>query len=487
MLEALDRPWLVALSVAALFACIAARTATLPVDDADVWWIAAAGRDMRASGHAPTHNFYSFTAPEHPWVMHEILFGLLYDLGMDTLGPSAFRLLSLVLGALVVGVASAATSARARRPASAFLAILTIIAGSRDALFAPRPSYASLVFPVAMAALAFNPGWSSRRAIGVILLEILWANAHGSFLLGVAILAVAAFAEEARGSRARRLLTAGAAAVATLVNPYGIRLHRLVGAYLLGGDAMTEVIHQNVVEFFPIWRSSAPFVNPFNSVTLVVVVVLVASAVFHRRNLARAALALGLVCLACYQARHTTIAVVVGAMIMHAELDDLVSAGAARASVVSLGRLPLAVLPGLALTSMLWALAASARTAEQWIAPTIGGGEVWRLAGLLPRGARTYARFDDAGVIIWLGAPRDVRVFFDSRNDSYPPEIAEAAFALETIGSADAVEATLARYGTEYAIVPEGHPVFAALDRSEAWSSWRRDGEWTAFRRKEPS
>ncbi|MBI2964274.1 MAG: hypothetical protein HYY35_11010 [Deltaproteobacteria bacterium] len=485
VLEALDRRWLVVASVAGFFAAVAARAVTLPVEDADVWWIAAAGRDMLATGRVPTENAYSFTAPTHPWVMHEILFGLLYALGVDALGPAAFPLLSLLLGAIVVAIAAAATSARAHRPASVLLAILLIVVGCRGALFAPRPSHASLFLPVAMAALAFAPGFGARRACGAVLLEILWTNAHGSFLLGVAILSIAAFAEDARGSRAARLAAAGSAAAVTLANPYGVRLHRLVDAYLFGHGTAASVVHRHIVEFWPILESSAPFVNPFNAVALGAVVALAASALIHRRNLARAALVLGLAGLACHQARHVTIAVVVGVVVMHAELDALTRGGEAPADLGWLRRLPLAVVPGLALGTALWALAAWSRTPEQWIAPTIGGEGVWRLAGALPEGARTYTRFDDAGLLIWRGAPRGVRVLFDSRNDCYPAEVAEAAFALEGAGSIEIAEATLARLGAEYALVPEGHPVFAALGRSGAWSAWRREGRWTAFRRRE--
>ena len=47
----------------ALFAWFAARAAVRPIDDADVWWIAAAGRDALVRWAAPFSNHYSFTAP----------------------------------------------------------------------------------------------------------------------------------------------------------------------------------------------------------------------------------------------------------------------------------------------------------------------------------------------------------------------------------------------------------------------------------------
>jgi hypothetical protein len=482
-LAALGRPWFAAASLAVVFGVFAARSAPMPVDDADVWWIAAAGRDALVSWSAPAMNSYSFTAPQHPWVMHELLFGLLYALGIDAVGPGFVRLVSLVLGASVVAIATLSIEARARHPSSGPLALLLIVAGCRDGLFAPRPSHASLLFPVAMAALAFRPGWSLLRTAGALALEVLWTNAHGSFPLGIVILGAAAFAEEADHTRNQRTACAGLAALATLLNPYGFDLHGLVARYLGGGDPTARIIHQHVVEFFPIWRTPAPFVNPFNAVVLALAAVLAASALARRRRVARAALALCLIALGCYQARHVTLAVVVGILLMHPELDDLCAeAGFAPLSSTRRSLLP-ALAPGLALGALLWSLAASRKSAAEWIAPVIGGPELWRLASELPAHANVYAPFDSAGVVLWIGAPRAVRVFYDSRNDCYPPDVAEAAFALERPDAARIAEATLDRYATRFALVPDGHAVFAALSRSAGWSIRRSDGHWAQFER----
>src|SRR5258707_1066392 len=74
-------------------------------------------------------------------------------------------------------------------------------------------------------------------------LTILWVNLHGGFFVGIVLLityAIGAATEElVRGTRqnawvrARKyLLSAGACAAASLVNPYGYRLHLHVAEYL---------------------------------------------------------------------------------------------------------------------------------------------------------------------------------------------------------------------------------------------------------------
>jgi hypothetical protein len=472
--------------VAAVFAWFAARSATRPVDDTDVWWIATAGRDVLSRWVVPSRNLYSFTAPDHPWVMHELGFGLVDALGLGALGPAFLPLRSLSLAALVLAAAVPTLTTRLRHAASAPLVLLIVMAGTRDALFAPRPSHASLIFPVAMVGITLRSGWSAARTVAAVLLEAAWANAHGSFPLGIAILAVGAF--DATGAEVRpRLAAASLAALATLANPYGLQLHGLVERYLWGGDEIARVIHRHVVEFFPIWRWPQPFVNPFNALLLGIIAVLALSAISRGRSVARALLAIGLVALAVYQARHVTLAVVVGALLVHPEIDTL-CAEAARPSARSASgaRLALSVLPGFLLAFALWARAASTRSAEQWIGPQGDGGALWRLASDLPDASKVYAPFDFSGVVLWLGTPRGVRVFYDPRNDCYPPEVAEAAFSLESPAAGQSAPATLDRWGTEIALVPSSHPVYGALSTSAAWSVWRRAGPWTALRRNPP-
>lgn len=485
-LAMLARRWLVALSLGALFAVLAARSGGRPIDDPDVWWIAASGRDMLATFRPPLRNLHSFTSPDHPWVMHELVFGLVYALGMGAMGPAFVPLLSLLLAAAVAVVAAGTIGARARHPASVVLALFLVLAGAGDALFAPRPSHASLVLPVVMTALAFRPGWSSIRTAAAVLVEALWTNTHGSFPLGVAILAAGAFDQgETRRVKRQRLGCAALAALATLVSPYGARLHALVAGYLGAGGAESALLRRHIVEFFPIWRSAPPFVNPMNVMALAFLASLSLSAILRRRHLSPAALSIGLLVLAAYQARHTTLAVVLGGIVLHPEIDGrCVEAAPAREPMRPRSLAAAALLPGMALGILLWWMAARERSREEWIAAAIGGPELAHLTEDLPAGANVYAPFQSSGLVLWLGAPRAVRVFFDSRNDCYPADVAEAAFALERAGSPRFTSEILDRYDTRFALVPDSHPVYQALVAAPEWSLWRSNGHWHGFERR---
>ncbi len=480
-LEAVGTPLTLVLIVGGLFALVARHAATAPVDDLDVWWIAAAGRDMLASAAVPRTNGYSYTAPEWPWVMHELGFGLLYALGSAAVGASFFPLLTVVAAAAAVAIAAVAVVGRARIAASAGIALLIVVIGCREGLFAPRPSHTALVFALAMVAIAFRPGWSVVRTIAVAALEILWVNFHGSFPLGIAIVAASAF-DDVVESRGARLAAAAVAASATLVNPYGLRLHGLVGAYAFGGDPASRVIHDHIVEFFPLWRAPTA-VHPMNGAAMLTVAALALRALVSRRNVARAVLASLLVALAVYQIRHVVLAVAVGAVLLHAEIDDLFAAEGMLPKSLPRWIAAAIVLPALAAGLASWSAARAARSDAEWIAAPTGGPPFARLAAAMPSGAHAYFPFESAGLAIWLGAERGVRVFFDSRNDCYPPAVAEAAFSLERNDDPVSVAKQLELYGTELAVVPADHPVYAALERSPSWTEAASDGAWKIFRR----
>jgi hypothetical protein len=86
--------------VAVVLVAATVLAAIKPVTDPDVWWVAAAGREILAHHAVPTENLFSFVDPSHPWVMHEWLFGPAYALALERFGPAAF-------GAITLGVLAA--------------------------------------------------------------------------------------------------------------------------------------------------------------------------------------------------------------------------------------------------------------------------------------------------------------------------------------------------------------------------------------------
>jgi hypothetical protein len=222
-------------------------------------------------------------------------------------------------------------------------------------------------------------------------------------------------------------------------------------------------------------------VYPVNGAALVTVAALALRALVERRNLSRALLSLAIVALAAYQIRHVVLAVAIGAVLLHAEIDELFAAEGTPPGTLP-GWVPAAiVLPALLVGSLAWWSARLVRSEAEWIAAATGGAPLVRLSSALPNGTHAYFPFESSGLAIWLGAERGVRVFYDSRNDCYPPDVAEAGFLLERNDDPEAVDRVLTRYGTEFVVVPDTHPVYAALERSNAWTASRSDGPWKVF------
>ena len=73
--SALEHPQTPRAVLALSLGLVALQAAVAPLWDADLWWLLRAGEDILREGVAPHENRYGFTAPTHPWVMHEWLLG----------------------------------------------------------------------------------------------------------------------------------------------------------------------------------------------------------------------------------------------------------------------------------------------------------------------------------------------------------------------------------------------------------------------------
>ena len=349
--------------------------------------------------------------------------------------------------------------------------------------FGARPSAAAVAFALTMALLAFRPGWSPRRTALVVLLEWLWTQAHGSFPLGLVLLGAAAF-EDSRNRAARRprVFALAVASLVTFLNPYGAGLHDLVRRYLTGDDRTTRAIHDTVVEFRPLWRAGPIWASPPFVVALGVVVALAISALARRRHASRALLTLALAIMAVAQARHLELAVLLGSALLVVEIDDLLLQAGPGAPPIAPWRLVHGALaPGVLLGAIVWATTLHTRTANDEVDASLGGHSVLTLAAALPAGAHVYAPFLASSVILWEAAPRGVELFFDPRNDCYPPDVILASARMPTDPAADRV---LVERGADHAIVRDASVVGASLAASASWERVETAGAWALFRRR---
>lgn len=201
-----------------------------PITDPDYGWLVWLG-DRILGGHVPRTNGFSWTAPDMAWVSHETLVGLIYAVA----GTGAVVFLR---GAIVSATALLMIGAthRPRCAPAGFLAfvwaILLIDYGRTERAL----SWGDAMLALVVALIANEKAARWRFALAAIAVGI-WANVHGSFVVGVFIVAVIDWRWGI------------AAALLTLVNPYGWHLWELVVGYGAGTD-VKGLLNQTITE----WR-----------------------------------------------------------------------------------------------------------------------------------------------------------------------------------------------------------------------------------------
>lgn len=460
-----------------LFLLLALRAAIESTSDPDGWWLAAAGRELLHTHHLPTRNGWSFADPEHPWVLHEGAVAALYAVGLEALGAAFFPLVG-VLGASA-SVLLAGLSARASRPSTRTAVLLVVLVACRECLFSPRPGYALLGLPAAMALLSGSMSFSVGQCVLAVLLQALWVQSHGSFPLGLGLLALGVW--EGRADRGLRLLALGLGASSALATPYGLALPMLVARYLTRSDPAMAVVQAHIAEFAPLWRAHAPFVNGYLALGALVALALAVSALRTPGERPRGVAVLALLALAVWHSRHLVLAVYLGMVLLPGTLERLFTQHAEGPAPER----PAPTLRAVVVAALVAALVAlgvgRGRPLEASVHRSLGGAELVRLARRIPAGARVFVPFEASGLVLWLRAGDGVRVLVDPRNDCYRAEVLTDAYGLQdgTLQGPRALSA-LARYGTEGALVPVGHPLHETL-RASAWRVTARDGAWALY------
>jgi len=246
--------WIVhasALAVAGLVLVAAAQ----PLIAEDTWWHLAIGRVYAASGPWLSADPFLHTAQGPPapaaWASDLALHAIERATGFT--GLRVFQ--ALIVAAILAAAWRALRAASGSRTfASLGTAIFAALAAYR--LFQLRPE----LFTILATLVLLRELLVGRRGpLPALLFFACWANLHGGFVLGLALLgAAAAAAVIARHERARWLAATFVAALAgTLVNPIGLRAHAL---YFAAGSA-TPDLAMIVDEWAPLRLFALPLAN----------------------------------------------------------------------------------------------------------------------------------------------------------------------------------------------------------------------------------
>jgi hypothetical protein len=237
-----------------------------PLADADIGWHIRTGEQILATRSLPRTDPFSSTMHGQPWFAWEWLYDLVLGILHRACGLNGVVWLCALL---VAGIFALLLSQLLRRGTGLLLAVVLMLLAEAAAtihLYA-RPHIASWLLSLLwFLALDRWERWEprNRREQGSFprwipwffpISMLLWVNLHGGWILGIALLGIYtvaavveslrardAFAAIVHAQRARTMTVAClASAAATLVNPFGWRLHWHVYRYLSDRYLMNRI------------------------------------------------------------------------------------------------------------------------------------------------------------------------------------------------------------------------------------------------------
>jgi hypothetical protein len=454
---------------ACAFLALLTRPALL-LNDGDVYWHVAAGRWIIEHLAIPASDPFSYTLRDAPWTAHEWLSEVVFAGAYAAGGWSAV----VVFAAAAFAIALAILIRFLLRHLEPIYALL--LAAMCASLLAPhltaRPH--ALMVPVLV---IWATGLVRARERNVAppwwlaCVMVLWANLHGSFLLGLALVVV--FATEAivasapgtaRRSAARRwvafLVVSALAASATPFGPKGL----LVAVEL---DRMTYAL-----SVIGEWRS----LN-FQQLQPLELWLMVAGGAILFRGLKlppiRIILLLGLLHLALKHARHADLLALLAPVVVAEPFGaQLAAARNGTRQAIRLDRYFAALVPPArpATAGLVLALLGAAG----WIA--VHADAVRPAAHVTPEAALRAANeqgirgpvlnaYEFGGYLIFSGTPP----FIDGRTDLYGDAFVKTYMEAIHLASPERLPQLLEQYRIGWTLLSPGMPAVSMLDRLPGW------------------
>ena len=424
--------------------------------DSDTYWHIAVGRWILDQGALPHADIYSFTKNGDPWISSSWLAQVLYALAFEGAGwagpvmlaaaaiASAFALFAFVLGS--------------RMPARYAIALaLWVLLLSVSHMFA-RPHV--LVLPLMVAWVHGLLRASEQReppSFWLLPLLALWANLHGGFVFGLALVAPIALDALWNADKAQRVqlairwaLFGTAALAACCVTPYGWN-SILASRRILD---LGELLHL-IYEWMPV---DFGHFGPFEGFILATI----AAALFYGVRLTppRILLLLGLLHMALSHVRNVEIFALLAPLVVLTPLSSQFALQGAGFSRKAFPAVSAAMLVAIVAVSS-WAFAA--------IRPPVPAANQAPAAAvevLKQHGARRILNdLPFAGYLISRGIP----VFVDGRAELYGEAFVMDYYRAMQLKDVDVLLELLRRYDIDAVVLTPATPAARFMDHAAGW------------------
>lgn len=447
-------PSTVLCAIAALSVFALALFAPQILNDGDTYWHLAAGERMLAERQVLRTDPFSFTRFGAAWHAHEWLSEILMAAAFRAAGWSGVTL-------LFAGAAGLATALLARHlsrwldPLPCLIA-LTLAIGMLAPSFLARPHLLTLpLLELWTAGLLIARAESRAPRYALLPLMALWANLHGSFVLGLAL--IAPFALEAaieakwqtRALKPWALFGCGAV-IAALLTPHGVE--GLLFPFKLMGMSSLALIAE--------WRAT-----DFSRLQPLEIALLAALFIFLTRGVRfpaiRLVVLLGLLHMALAHGRHHMVLAFVGTLIVAATVGGAFRQEASNAVEWRA-------------TRRLWSFAAIALAATLALARLAvpverrdGPESPISALAQVPEDLRRRPVFNEygfGGYLIHCG----INTFIDGRTDLFGDQLV-SEYTRITHPDAGAFDQAVREFGIAWTILSPSNPLVTLLDLRPGW------------------
>lgn len=447
--------------------------------DGDVGWHIRTGQWIMAHHAVPRHDLYSFSKPDAMWYAWEWV--------TDVIDGSLDRLAGLkgvvLMAGVVIGIFSTTLIRRmVWRGSHLFVAMIVALmgVGSASIHFLARPHiFTLLLLSISVWMVEADRRKPSRRIWLLVPMTIVWTNLHGGFMALIVVLGAATvgFAIEMNFSAARRYAGLTCACVAaSVVNPYGIGLHRHVVEYL-----RSDWIRNAIQEFqSPSFRNE----NMMQFEALLFLGLMVAGLQFRRGRVVEGLWIVAFANMALGSVRHVPLFVTVNVPILASEISEWWRAWTANAKKSSLA----GIINAMAADSLKHFRRTSAWPAAAVMALMLIGRPIPWPTDFAPEIFPVKMVHEHADVILnkrvlttdqWadylIYTNPSQKVFVDGRSDFYGPEIGNEY--LHVMNGQWDWEKILEKYRFESALLPIESPVSQLLKMRRDWRVVEDDGK----------
>lgn len=425
------------------------------LNDPDTYWQVTIGQWTLDNHALPRTDIYSFTMHGQPWISTQWLAQVLYALAYDLAGWAGPVILASAAAALALALLTRFLGARLSRAAVLVLVTAAMMLMASHLLARPHV----LAMPVMMAWVAGLIDAMDRKgapSLWLLPLMTLWANLHGGFVLGLALIGPIALdailnasKPERRNLLLRWTLFGVAALAASCVTPYGWEALMASRRILSLGAALALIGEWRAADF--------GHAGPLEGVVLAGL----AFALWRGITLSpmRVVLVLGFTYMALSHVRNAEVLALLAPLVLAKPLGEQVGRDSPETTASSPPLLRTAIAM-LAIAATFLFASMRHYTPSERMAPVAAVNELKKLDL-----SRVFNDYNFGGYLIW----RDVPTFIDGRTELFGEKLVVDHHNASGLMQPDKLFQLLRDYNIEATLLSANSAAAKLLDRVDGW------------------